>query len=187
MYYNSNEGLKPLVVSDTILDEALDVIGGEFTCCRLGLPDEDPCDREQLMLPLLGLYADVYAGRCGKHADAYAFIEPRKHQLFPSTFEYTHRSPDGIETTTTQMLFGDLIAAVEHATDQEESGDAKPTRAPDFKPGTNAQRHSLHRSKHGHGSEHDSGTESLGRMRVANLFGLSTRGRSDSDSLRLPS
>ena len=105
----------------------------------------------------------------------------------PTLFEYTHRSPDGIETTTTQMLFGDLIAAVEHATDQEESGDAKPTRAPDFKPGTNAQRHSLHRSKHGHGSEHDSGTESLGRMRVANLFGLSTRGRSDSDSLRLPS
>ena len=52
MYYNSNEGLKPLVVSDTILDEALDVIGGEFTCCRLGHPNEEPCDREQLMLPL---------------------------------------------------------------------------------------------------------------------------------------
>ena len=138
------------------------------------------------MLPLLGLYADVYAERCGKHADAYAFIEPRKHQLFPSTFEYTYRSPDGIETTTTQVLFGDLIAAVEHATDQEESGDAKPTRAPDFKPGTNARRHSLHRSKHGHGSEHDSGTGSFGRMRVANLFGLSTRGGSDSGSLRLP-
>ena len=60
MYHNSNEGLKPLEVSDQILAEALDVIGGEFTCCRLGHPNEEPCDREQLMLPLLGLYADVY-------------------------------------------------------------------------------------------------------------------------------
>ena len=72
MYYNSNEGLKPLEVSDQILAEALDVIGGEFTCCRLGHPNEEPCDREQLMLPLLGLYADVYAERRGKHAYAYA-------------------------------------------------------------------------------------------------------------------
>ena len=38
------------------------------------------------------------------------------------------------------MLFGDLIAAVEHTTDQEKSVDVKATtaRAPDFKPGTNA-------------------------------------------------
>ena len=127
----------------------------------------------------------VYAERRGKHADAYAFIELRKHQLFPSTFEYTYRSPDEIETTTTQVLFGDLIAAVEHATDQKESVDAKPTRAPDFKPGTNAQRRSLHRSKHGHSSGHGSqhGSGSLGRMSVANLFRSSTRSGSDSDSL----
>ncbi len=31
MYYNSNAGLKPLVVSDEILHEALDVMHGEFT------------------------------------------------------------------------------------------------------------------------------------------------------------
>ena len=42
------------------------VMHGEFTCCRLGHPDEEPCDREALMLPLLGLYADVYAQRNGK-------------------------------------------------------------------------------------------------------------------------
>ena len=190
MYYNSNEGLKPLEVSDQILAEALDVIGGEFTCCRLGHPNEEPCDREQLMLPLLGLYADVYAERRGKHAYAYAFIEPRKHELFPSTFEYTHRSLDGVETTTTQVLFGDLIAAVEHATDQEESVDAKPTRAPDFKPGTNAQRHSLHRSKHGHSSGHGSrrGSRTFSRRSfstrggsVANIF-RSSFGSESSDS-----
>ena len=31
MYYNTNAGLKPLVVSDEILHEALDVMSGEFT------------------------------------------------------------------------------------------------------------------------------------------------------------
>ena len=130
---------------------------GEFTCCRLGHPDEEPCDREALMLPLLGLYADVYAQRNGKvgsksrldqsRTDAYKFIEPLKDTLFPATFEYTHRSPDGVETTTTQVLFGDLIAAVEESID----GDAE-TLSRDYKPGTNAQRHRLHHAKHGHAS-----------------------------------
>ena len=147
-------------MSDEILAEALDVMNGEFSCCRLGHPNEEPCDREQLMLPLLGLYADVYRDREGKSAAAYAFIQPRKHQLFPETFEYTHRSPDGVETTTTQPLFGDLVAAVEYATDQE-VGDGLPTRgAPDFAPGTHAQSHRLHRAKYGskHGSKHGSGS-----------------------------
>ena len=87
--------------------EALDVMNGEFTCCRLGHPHGDPCDREALMLPLLGLYADIYAERHGKQAEAYAFIEPVKSSLFPETFEYVHKGLDGVETTTTQVLFGD--------------------------------------------------------------------------------
>ena len=115
-------------------------MSGEFTCCRLGHPHGDPCDREALVLPLLGLYADIYAERDGKHADAYAFIEPLKSRLFPETFEYVHKGLDGVETTTTQILFGDLIAAVE-----DESA-----RTKDFKPGTNAQRHRFyHIHQHG--------------------------------------
>ena len=90
------------------------------------------------MLPLLGLYADVYAERDGKHADAYAFIEPIKSRLFPETFEYVHKGLDGVETTTTQVLFGDLVAAVEEIDDES-------ARIKGLKPGTNAQRHRLHR------------------------------------------
>ena len=80
----------------------------------------------------------------------------------------------------------DLIAAVEHTTDQEKSVDVKATaRAPDFKPGTNAQRHRLHHAKHGskHGSAHASG-----RLSMANIFGssgstLSSKQRSGSGSV----
>ena len=80
-----------------------------------------------------------YAERNGKHADAYAFIEPVKSRLFPETFEYVHKGLDGVEATTTQVLFGDLVAAVEETIDDESA------RTKGFKPGTNAQRHRLHR------------------------------------------
>ena len=78
--------------------------------------------------------------RGGLLTEAYAFIEPVKDSLFPETFEYVHKGLDGVETTTTQVLFGDLIAAVE-----DESA-----RTKDFKPGTNAQRHRFyHIHQHG--------------------------------------
>ena len=80
-------------------------------------------------------------------AEAYKFIEPLKDTLFPATFEYTHRSSDGVETTTTQVLFGDLIAAVEESID----GDTE-TLSRDYKPGTHAQRHRHHHAQHGHAS-----------------------------------
>ena len=69
------------------------------------------------MLPLLGLYADVYKERNGRNADAYSFIEPIKSRLFPATFDYVHRDLDGVETTTRKVLFGDLVAAVEETID----------------------------------------------------------------------
>ena len=51
-----------------------------------------------------------------------------------------HKGLDGVETTTTQILFGDLIAAV----------DDESARTKDFKPGTNAQRHRFyHIHQHG--------------------------------------
>ena len=167
MYYNSNAGpcaasfdtpstqkspdpragLKPLVVSDEILHEALDVMHGEFTCCSLGHPGGVPCDREALMLPLLGLYADLYKERNGRNADAYAFIEPIKSRLFPATFDYVHRDLDGVETTTKKVLFGDLVAAVEDLIDQDTAVEGSVHK--DYKPGTNAQRHRFHHSRHG--------------------------------------
>ena len=65
----------------------------------------------------------------------------------PTALRGSSSSSDGVETTTTQVLFGDLIAAVEESID----GDAE-TLSRDYKPGTNAQRHRLHHAKHGHAS-----------------------------------
>ena len=92
------------------------------------------------------MYADIYAERNGKHADAYAFIEPVKSRLFPETFEYVHKGLDGVEATSTHVLFGDLIAAVEETIDRD--ADDESARIKGFKPGTNAQRHRIHRIQH---------------------------------------
>ena len=43
--------------------EALDVFGGGLTCCTRGHPDGDPCDKEALVLPMLGLFAELYENR----------------------------------------------------------------------------------------------------------------------------
>ena len=147
-------GLQSFDVSEDALTEALDVFSGELTCCRLGHSDESPCDKEELMLPILGLYADIYAERHGHHADAYGFIEPIKDRLFPKDFDYTHINPeDGVETTTTQVLFGDLIAAVEQTIDGEGATAAasNPLRGANFAPGTHAQRHRVRQSGSKHG------------------------------------
>ena len=69
-----------------------------------------------------------------------SIIEPVKARLFPETFEYVYKGHDGVETTTTQVLFGDLVAAVEETIDHDSVEDSG---TKDFKPGTNAQRHRL--------------------------------------------
>ena len=111
------------------------------------------------MLPVLGLYAEIYARRHGTCAAAYAMISKKKAELFPATFEYVHRS--GLETTSsTQVLFGDLIAAVEQTIDNEGAGAASKSLEGAFAPGTNAQRHRLLQSR---GSKH--GSSSSGSTR----------------------
>ena len=82
------------------------------------------------------------------------------------------------------MLFGDLVAAVEYATDHEKLDGETPGPTPDFRPGTNAQRHSLHRAKHGskHGSTHASV-----RFSIRNMFASSRSTQSSgSESVDAP-
>lgn len=45
--------------------EAWDVFGGGLTCCTRGHLDGDPCDKEALVLSMLGLFAELYENRHG--------------------------------------------------------------------------------------------------------------------------
>jgi len=149
----TGDGLEPL--SAEAVGDALNVFSGDLTCCRLGHAHAEPCDREELMLPMLGLYAELYAGRRGPTAECYAVVGPRKDAVFPRTFEYRYGTPDGEERTEEAALFGDLVQAVELAADLEEADPDDPdgpwTRPlPDMMPGTNAQRG----RRHGHSKLH---------------------------------
>ena len=52
MYYSTNSGLRPLAPNRP--RDALDVFGGDLTCCAKCHPDGQACDKELLVLPMLG-------------------------------------------------------------------------------------------------------------------------------------
>ena len=98
------------------------------------------------MLPMLGLFAELYRGRKTTTRDAYALVEPLVDRLYPRTF--TYRRGDGQDEE--HPLFGDLIDAVRHAIDTEadarSSGDGSPLGSFDgrnYFPGTHARRHEM--------------------------------------------
>ena len=62
-------------------------------------------------------------------------IEPLKDKLFPKTFEYKRKAPDGTRTTESAVLFGDLVEATELAVDLAQSSKTDPIwrqKAPDL-------------------------------------------------------
>ena len=87
------------------------------------------------MLPLLGIWAEVYRGRKDARRKAYKALAPRLDELFPATAKFTVADGEPEE----RVLFGDLVEAVIYYEDLDASfpGDAirdRPT--PDFRPGT---------------------------------------------------
>ena len=85
----------------------------------MGHPNGQPCDRERLMLPMLGIYDERGAwARCreprspGPRPRTLEALEPARDELFPKTFEYV-TVEGGNRTTETRPLFGDLVEAVQ--------------------------------------------------------------------------
>ena len=146
MWLSSSDGLRPL--DEATLREAIDVAGGDLTCCRLHHARGDPCDREALVLPMLGLYAEIFRHRhAPRGREAYEFLAPIKETLFPRTFSYSYHGADGGVESAEETLFGDLLRAVETAVELSEADASNPIwrRAlPDLSPGSTAQRHSHH-------------------------------------------
>jgi hypothetical protein len=129
--------------------ESLHVFNGELTCCRLEHKGMGACDRQSLVIPLLGLYGELFRaahdGSQGGNADALssvaAFLEEiEKHQelIFPRTFQRVSWRKNK-RVTEEVMLFGDLIdrmrSRIQHGIgftiDEENTGTAS-TQSSDF-------------------------------------------------------
>jgi len=109
--------LRSLDPKDSVQESQLDavrVFQGQLTCCRLQHNGgTQPCDREELMLPMLGLYGEIYARRTQPTTKLiHDAIDAHLDRIYPSTFEYEVGGGK-----VTRVLFGDLIAALRHRLD----------------------------------------------------------------------
>jgi hypothetical protein len=105
------------VKSDFFL-ESLHVFDGELTCCRFEHKGMEACDRQSLVVPILGLYGELFrAANDGikdggaDMATVNAFLtEIEKHQedVFPRTFNRVMWRKNK-RVTEEVILFGDLI------------------------------------------------------------------------------
>jgi len=123
MYIATGKGLEP--VRSDFFRESLHVFNGKLTCCRLEHKGLCQCDRQALVIPLLGLYGELYRASheakiasANKNADRTdqlqsvdAFlqeIETHQETVFPRTYRHVSwRNNKRIEEDV--PLFGSLI------------------------------------------------------------------------------
>jgi len=98
--------------------ESLHVFNGELTCCRFEHKGMESCDRQSLVVPILGLYGELFRAAHDGVKDGSADMstvktflkEIEKHQedMFPRTFQRVmwRKNKRVIEEV---LLFGDLI------------------------------------------------------------------------------
>lgn len=152
MFISTGNDLSP--VENDFFIESLHVFNGDLTCCRLEHTGLRACDRQSLVIPLLGLYGELCrmsheANNPNKkgnvNTDSLSSVEVflheiEKHQeeVFPRTFRRVMwRKNKRVEEEV--ILFGDLIdrmknhikSGAEFNTDAENTGTVS-TRGSDF-------------------------------------------------------
>lgn len=108
LYIAATGGKRLECASEAWLKDVVDIFSGSMTCCRLEHAHQDHCDKETLVLPLLGLWY-VLCGGEGPRSNVGAellrgLIAPRVHEIFPEEFNFVTKSG-----TEVRSLFGDLI------------------------------------------------------------------------------
>ena len=100
-------------------DEALYVFHGEATCCRLKHKNMSKCDRETLVLPILGLFGEMYASKSvpGEQKKLWdERIAANKDRMFPAEFTFKHH-----KANEERVLFGPLVSMMEELIDTDQS------------------------------------------------------------------
>lgn len=124
MYLALGNGNELVPVKSDFFQESLHVFEGQLTCCRLEHKGMSACDRQSLVVPLLGLYGELYraavegvkGGDAASLSSVKAFLdEIEKHQdsVFPPTFQRVMWRKNR-KVTEEVMLFGDLIERMKH-------------------------------------------------------------------------
>jgi len=116
---NKETGLVEVTpVKPDFFRESLHVFDGELSCCRLEHKGMEACDRQSLVVPILGLYGELFRaahdGIKGNNADISTVktflseIEKHQEEVFPRTFQRVMWRKDK-RIMEEVLLFGDLI------------------------------------------------------------------------------
>lgn len=116
LFFYKPTGLEPVDLK--WMEDVVRVFDGHTTCCHRRHENFVACDREQLVLPLIGLYYRVAAAeRRGVDSNEgtgilYGMMQRKREAIFPRTF--THISlENGVEVKKKKVLFGDLLERVD--------------------------------------------------------------------------
>lgn len=108
------------------LEQSAHVFDGELTCCRRKHVGMECCDKERLVIPMLGLYAQYCARVQGqpamcslaaKEVERKLQLLEKEAQLFPESFEFKLD-----EKSEQRVLFGNLLARMK---EREAHSDSK--------------------------------------------------------------
>lgn len=108
MYLADGKGVPTPLTQDWV-KLGTDVFHGNLTCCTRKHQGMVCCDRERLVMPLLGLFGAAYAQRADPvYRPSYELLMSTP-DMFPRTFATTYTLPNGKEMLKTKPLFDDLI------------------------------------------------------------------------------
>ncbi|CAJ1381343.1 unnamed protein product [Effrenium voratum] len=116
LFFYQPNGLEP--VDLRWLEDVVRVFDASTTCCTQRHQHFGKCDRESLVLPLIGLYYRVAAAeRRGVDsnegtATLYEMMESKRDNVFPRIFEHVS-VVNGQEVRKKKVLFGDLLERVD--------------------------------------------------------------------------
>eukprot|EP00629_Pelagomonadales_sp_RCC1024_P005777 CAMPEP_0119296062 /NCGR_PEP_ID=MMETSP1329-20130426/50379_1 /TAXON_ID=114041 /ORGANISM="Genus nov. species nov., Strain RCC1024" /LENGTH=890 /DNA_ID=CAMNT_0007296993 /DNA_START=122 /DNA_END=2795 /DNA_ORIENTATION=+ len=131
----------PFVAEVDAFRGCLGIVHGDLTCCRLKHADGAPCDREELVLPIMGLFDKIYRERASDSLVASVYQMLLKgatrstEDYFPKYFDYALPNGESIR----KPLFGDLPRAIMDRID-EEYGVVRRKQAPYLTPGADTRR-----------------------------------------------
>jgi hypothetical protein len=122
MYLAEGGELNP--VTDDWLETSIMVFDGELTCCTRKHVGMERCDKQSLMIPMLGLWD----GLCrSKHnpifAELHAQMSSKLESIFPKDFVF--ETPKG---KVKKELFGNLLSLMETNDEDEENNNAVGSR-----------------------------------------------------------
>lgn len=96
-------------VAEHWMEDVVRLFEADMTCCRLKHKSRPICDRETLVVPLLGLYCTLLLDHSSPGARRlYELICKQKNKVFPPHFQFV--TERGAER---RVLFGDLIPRLE--------------------------------------------------------------------------